>query len=549
MAQFLLADSASAQPYSVVVGELVQLVTLNYLTPARAAVEVETRVSLPDGARLERATFGIAASASNDTLVGSIAAVRPGDDGTCVVDFGRMVTVGGVRLTGFTGSVDGVQRWNGATWQGIAGEDAGAFPEVATERLLVTTSGTTDVESAMRDHGSVRLPAQPTNLEVVIDGSTVWFERQGSAPDLVTTDANGHDTVTGVSGTVVYGIDRTDALREAFAAARSVDGMKEVSVRLRASAPGELTLNASISMLHEHTVTFGSSAHSTTVDAAEEGVTTLVLPGPFTAADQIREVGLTLTGSFGPERVEPVDGPPEFTEADLALSPGRAILFGVPASLAARFGELQGLRLKLTSDRGGELAGRLISATGSDGHPGEPVRGAELAPVQVPGGQDGWFSLTFPKAVPLVFESASPIAAWLELVPSYGEIACALTTSTAAEAPGAPVLRRLPGGGTKGLSLLRSATDPALATTLYGALRVIGMPGKRDPIPAVAVSVPGGAGIAYADPTGDDLRVVVGLGAGIAVTDGTVALRVRTGAAGSVTVDNVVVAYRKGGTA
>ena len=545
--QVLTVDRTSSDPYKVTVGEPFLIDIVSYLVPAVAAVEVETRVSLPDGARLERATFGIAASPSNDTLVGSVASVRAGDDSSCVVDFGRMVTVGGFGFDDGVHDVSAISRWTGSTWTWV-GEDASSFNEVTTERLLVTVTGGGSIETAVRDHAGVWLGAQPTSLELVVDGTTVWFERQGSAPDLVTKGTDGTDTVAGVTGDVQYGVDRTDALREAFAKARSVDGKREVTVKLRAGTPGKLSLNADVSMLHEHAVTFGTSAHSSTIDAPDEGTRTLMLVGPFTPSDQVREVALTLTGAFGPERVEPVDGPPVDDEAKLILGAGRTLMFGVPSSLAALFGALQGVRLLLASERGGEIAGRLLTAVGADGHPGDPVKDAQLAPVQVPARQDGWLTLTLPKAVPLALTEGSPVAAWLELVPSYGEISCALTTSTAPDQPGAPVLRRLPGGGTKPISSLQSTADPSQTTTLYACLRVVGLPGQRDPRPAVAVSVPQGSGVALADPTGDVLRVVLGLGAGIAAQSGQVPLTIRVGASGSVTADDVVVAYKKGST-
>jgi hypothetical protein len=545
--QVLTVDKASSDLYKVKVGGPILIDIVSYLVPAVAAVEVETRVSLPDGARLERATFGIAASPSNQTLVGSVASVRAGDGSTCVVDFGRLVTVGGFAINDSDHDVSAVSRWTGSTWTSVS-TDPSSFNEVTTERLLVTVTGGGNIEAAVRDHGGVWLAAQPKSLELVVDGTTVWFERQGSAPDLVTKGSAGTDSVAGVTGDVEYGVDRTDALREAFAKARSVDGTREVTVKLRAGTPGKLTLNAHVSMLHEHAVTFGTSSHSSTIDAPDEGTRTLVLSGPFTPSDQVREVALTLTGAFRPERVEPVDGPPVDGEAQLILGAGRTLLFGVPTSLAELFGELQGVRLLLASERGGEIAGRLLTAVGADGHPGDPVKGAQLAPVQVPARQDGWFTLTLPKAVPLAFTEGSPVAAWLELVPSYGEVSCALTTSTAPDAPGAPVLRRLPGGGTKRISSLQSSADPSQTTTLYACLRVVGLPGRLDPRPAVAVSVPQGSAVALADPTGDDLRVVLGLGAGMAAQSGQVPLTIRVGAWGSLTADNVVVAYKKGST-
>ena len=546
--QVLSVDLASAQPYAVVVGGPLVIDVISYLVPGKAALEVDTRVALPDGARLERATFGIAASPSDNTLVGSVASVRDGEDSTVVIDFGRMVTVSGITIADADHDVTSVGRWTGSTWAYTDSASPTSFDEVITQKLLVDVSGGGNLADAVRDHGGVWLGAQPTSLELVVDGTTVWFERQGSAPDLVTRRSDGTDDAPGVSGDVEYAVDRTDALREAFARARSVDGQREVSVRLRAATPGTLALNADVSMLHEHAVTFGTSAHSTTVPAPEEGTRSVTLAGPFAPGDLVREVALTLTGSFGPDRVEPVDGPPVDDEAELVLGAGRTLLFGIPASLATLFGELQGIRLLIASERGGEIAGRLLTAVGADGGPGDPVPGAQLAPVQVPAGQDDWFTLTLPTPVPVAPVEGSPVAAWLELVPSYGEVSCALTTSTAPDAPGAPVLRRLPGGDTKAISSLRSAADPQEVTTLYACLRVVGLPGRGDPRPAVALSVPGASAVALADPTGDDLRVVLGLGAGIAPVGGEVPLSLRVASAGSVTADDVVVAYKKGTT-
>ncbi len=542
--QVLTVDPASTTPYKVVVGKPHLIDVRAYFVPAVAAIEVETRVSLPDGARLERATFGVAASPSDYTLVGSVATVRSGDGGTCVIDFGRMVTVGGIEIRGSEHDIVSASRWTGATWASV-GTDASSFNEVTTEKLLVKVTGT-GIEAAVRDDAGVWLRAQPTSLELVIDGTTVWFERQGSAPDLV--GSHDRDDAAGVTGAVEYGVDRTDALRDAFARARSVAGKREVTVKVRAATPGKLSLSVDVSMLHEHPVTFGTSSHSTTVDAADEGTRTLILDGPFSPQDEVREVALTLTGSFGPERVEPVDGPPVDDEAELILGAGRTLLFGIPAPLSGLFGEVQGVRLLLASERGGEIAGRLLAAVGVDGQPGDSVDGAQLSPVQVPARHSGWFTLTLPEAVALSVPEASPVAAWLELVPSYGEIGCALTTSTAPDAPGAPVRRRLPGGGTKPISSLRSTVDPSQTTTLYACLRLVGLPGQGDPRPAVAVSVPSGTGVALADPTGDGLRVVLGLGSGIPAPGGQVPLAIRIGTSGSVTADDVVVAYEKGTT-
>lgn len=553
----VMSQAALAQPLYVSGVFSAPMITI-FLAPAIAGVEAERRVSLPDDARLERATFAVAVSASGSTRVSSVAEVREGDSGSCVVDFGRMVTVSGLWLAGSDREVTGVARWTGVDWQ-FLDEDPTSFPEVATERLLVATTGNGDVVDALVDHGTVVLPARPTGLELLVDGTTVWFERQGSTPDQVVRDADGRERVQRTDwrgGDLEYGVDRTDALREALARARSVGGARQVSVRLRAATPGMLELAADIAMLHEHQIAFGPAQRSTTVDAREESVVTVVLPGPpFSAADRIREIALSLSGRFGPERVEPVEGPAVLADADLLVAVGRTLLLGIPSSLATLFGELQGVRLLLSTVRPGgdsraaELAGRLLTADGLQGAPGLPVPGAELAPLEIPAGHTGWLTLPFPAAVPVRVVPGSPVAAWLELTASYGEVSCGLTAATEATAPVAPgarVLRRLPGGGTKGLSELRA---PLQAPTVPRvALRVVGLAGRKDPLPAVRLHVPGSTAVAATDVSSDGLRVGLGLGEGQAPVGGTTSLILRLGAAGSVTLDDVVVAYRKSGT-
>lgn len=554
----VLSQAATPQPLYVT-GVFYAPIVTAFLAPAVAGFEVERRVSLPDDARLERATFAVAASASGSTRLSSVAEVRAGDSNSCVVDFGRMVTVSGLRLVGSDRDIVGIARWTGVDWQHIFDEDPTSIPEVATERLLVATTGSGDAVDALVDHGAVMLPARPTGLELLVDGTTVWFERQGSTPDQVVRAADGRERVQRSDwrgGDLEYGMDRTDALREALARARSIDGAREVSVRLRAATPGLLELAADIAMLHEHSVAFGPTQRSTTVDAREEAVVPVVLPGPpFVAADRIREIALSLSGSFGPERVEPVEGPAPLADADLVVAVGRTLLLGIPSSLALMFGELQGVRLLLSTVRPGgdsraaELAGRLFAADGLQGLPGLPVQGAELAPLEIPAGHTGWVTLSLPEAVPVQVTPGSPVAAWLELTASYGEVSCGLTASTEATAPAAPgarVLRRLPGGGTKELSELRAPlTTPTVPRV---ALRVVGLAGRKDPLPAVRMQVPGSTAVAATDVASDGLRVSLGLGEGQAPIDGATSLTLRLGAAGSVTLDDVVVAYRKAGT-
>lgn len=508
-----------------------------------ASIEEQRTISVDENTRLDRAVFAIAASPGGSTVATSVATIRassvPDDQSSrgCTIDFGRLVTVSGLELSGADLDVDQVFPWTGVGW-GTADLGTGPFAEILTERLLVTTADSGDLEEAVRDHGTVGLPAQPTGLELLVDGTTVWFERQGGTAGLAVPQ--GVDAQPVVAGAVTYVVDRTEAVREALARARPHGGQRSVTVVLRGTTPGRLSLQPAVSLLHEHQVSFGASSHSVTLDAAEEGTRPVVLGKPFQAGDSIRKITLTVRGSFGPERVEPVDGPPLDQDSQLLLSSGRTMLFGIPGPLAALFGELQAVRLHLGSEKGGELAGRLLAADAS-GRPGEPVRDGRVPPVSVPPADPGWFTVPFDAPVPLP-ETAGETAIWLELVATYGAVTCGLTYSTDPAAPGAPVLRRLPGGGTQPLSQFLG--DPA---PLRAALRIVGLPGDREPRPAVMVSVLDNPDVtAPADPTSEEVGLVLGYGEGIAHVDGVVPLSVRIAAPGSVTLDDVVISYRKG---
>lgn len=543
-----------AQPLYVVGTVPLAIITV-FMPPAEAGLEVAADVEVDATTRLERASFFVAASPSDTTRIGSVAEVRDGDSGTCVVDFGRMVTVAGVSMRlGASGSITGVQRWNGVDWESLSVRDPGSFAEVATERLLLSLDDVDGGADAVAEDGVVVLPAQPTQLELVVDGTVVWFERQGSTAGLVTRQ-DGRDRVVRsgwTSGAVEYGVDRTDALRDALAKARVEDGKRRVQVRFRAATPGTLRIASDLQLLHEHSVDFGAGQRRTSVNLEEEGVRTVALPGPpFAAADSIREVAATLTGAFGPERVAPVTGPAALADADLVVTVGRAVLFGLPVSLSLPFGEVQGVRLQVRplGGRTAELAGRVFAADPASGLPTEPVPGAELSPLEVAAGHDGWLTLTFAEPAPVPDPSTGPVACWLELSASYGEVACGLTADVTR---GAPVLRRLPGGGFKQLSELRSPYAAGVVPRV--ALRIVGLPGRKAPVPAVTLGVgleaaagAAGTAVASADATRDALRVVLGLGSGVPAAGGAVPLSLSLAAPGSVTLEDVVVAYRKAG--
>lgn len=545
-----------------------------------AGSEVQARITLPENTRLDRAVFEISASPGGATKVSSVATVReaavpPSTDTTfkdvhgCAIDFGRLVSVADfylstastptrssgdrgrtARTIGSSNDIARIFPWTGVGWT-TTPMSGSTVQEMQTERLLVTSTSD-DIVETVGKHGVVELPTQPTGLELQVEGTTVWFERQGSTADLASSPA----------ATGSYKVDRTDAVRDALAKARPSGGNQVVTATLRATTPGQLTLTVHAEILHEYRPPLAPHAFTSTLPLAEERLLSLELSeyddkSPFEPTDTIRKVSLTVRGTFGPERVEPVEEPTLVPLTTLVLGGGRTVLLGIRDVLTTPFGALQAVRLQVSSPKGGELAGRLLTGD-HKGRPGGPVKGGDVPPVTVAASTEpAWLTMPFPDPVPLP-DPATPdtlpsLPYWLELTATYGEVVCGVTRDTVV--PAAPLLRRLPGGGTRSLTVLGKTAPPGGdEPALLVPLRVVGLPGKKQPLPAVTFRVdglepPGNPG---ATPTPKGLGLDIRLGDGVKPSPGSVPPRlvlpvhVRVSAPGTLTLEDVVVLFQKG---
>lgn len=466
------------------------------LLSAEGGLSVIHNLELERDSLVDDAVFGIAASAGDvpATRIDTVADVRLATDGSdrsvAIIDFGRLVTVAGVNVSGID---DDVERWNGTEFVPIAGATPGALGEVATERLkLFPTTAT----AASIGGGSVVLPAVPTGLELLVAGTTVWFERQGGDP------ASLDDAPT---GDVTYVVDRTDAVREAFrrAVAATTGGIVTVRCELRAATPGVLQLAAAVRRRRVHAVVFPDGP-SRTLQIAAEGPATLTLPLPDASASwEVEAVELVARGRIAKVRTLPSVGPEPATDAVLQLVPGRALLGRLPTGSLARFAQLHAVRLLVAGGpAGGELGGVLFAGTDDDpGEPAEAVPGGELRPVRVgPGSAATWVTLELAEPI------EPPGALWLELQAASGALTWELTAAPSgdAHAPGAPLRRRLPGGGVR-----RLTTVQALSERL-GVLRLVGVPDPNRPIEALELGLDTDGQRAPFTPTGDGVAVRLG---------------------------------------
>lgn len=529
--------------------------------PAVAAASIaHTVLELPVDARVERALFDITSDAAANARLSSIATVSPttspDEDFTLAasVDFGSLVTVGGLRLTServvLTVDVETVYRWTGTGWQRLS--DSRTFPDTSTQRLLALSSGpgtAQDLVDHLVDHVGAVLPVVPTGLELLVEGRSVWFERQGASA----LPAGVEPVAAPTSSASAYTVDRTDAVREALAravaAAAPGTTMVTIPVALRATTPGQLSLTPRVTALRVHDVLFVPDGPSRSLELLEEGLVSVDVTPP--QAQTVHEVALRLRARVGPSRVTPAVGPDLTDKARLVLGGGRTVLLGLPRSLLAHFATLDGVRLRLqvppgadgSPGSGGQITGRLLATAGPD-RPGAPVPGGELAALTVSVADPAWYTLVFAKAVPV---PAPPppapgeddgVGAWLELQTAYGEIECLLTASPSTDptTPGAPLRRRLAGGGTVPL------TPVADVGQMLAAVRLAGAPDRDTPLPAVSLLVPGSGTTLGTTPTTDGVDVSLTLLNPVSATT-PVTLQLVCAAPGSFTLEDVHVTY------
>lgn len=540
-------------------GRAIVFTELDFPSASPGTVLTEVDLEFPADARIETGHFEVGADPVDPAVISTVAIVREASPvlatatGAASVDFGRLVTTGGLVTSGFSKvdrvvSIDRAYRWTGSDWQDATrGSSSGSFPEVATERLLFesSTASSREVVAFLNsDSVGVSMPQTPTGLELLIDGTSSWSQRQGSSPISIDGPSVAH--------TVSFAVDRTAVLRDALSRSAATGGKKKLRVGLRSTTPGLLTLVPHIGALRVHTHTFTPDGVRRSFDLAEEGVLDTDLRPP-TAAD-VREVAALVRGTFGPARVQPAVGPVLSPDVNLAMTPGRPLLVGVPAMTVALFGKLSGVRMHVTAGgaSGCQISGRLL--TSLDGIPGDPLPGGELAGVAMGASERGWRTLMLGTPINVTTllnvgaarQEGGPgvappeVAAWLELQLEYGEAICAMTSSapTDAVAPGAAVVRRLPGGGTKALTTI-SGLGPR-----YAATRVVGLPDRDRPIPAVAFSLLGPTDTVGVNPTADSVQMLLTLAQPLAVT-GPVTLRAVVAAAGSIVLDTVQVTYRE----
>ena len=139
------------------------------------SVRVEHALDLPSGGMLTKVEVELMALAAGACALSEAGEVRasPDDATKAVIDLKRMRSVSGLD-TPLT--ISAIAAWTGA---GFATEGSSfstkkaRFPELATEKLLVTFDSKVDIEE-LSEKGTILLPDAPSDLVLSVDGKTAW---------------------------------------------------------------------------------------------------------------------------------------------------------------------------------------------------------------------------------------------------------------------------------------------------------------------------------------------------------------------------------------
>lgn len=432
-----------------------------------AAMSQVIEYELGADAVIDRAVFEVKAAPGGERLLASVGQVRQAGPSEIVVDFGRMVTVGEIRRA----SPSSIHRWNGVEFVVVADNDAELegvqMGEVQTERLKLVYDGAEPDLDGFSETATVVLPALPTSLELLIDGTVVWSQRQGTSAGL-TDPVRNPDAPNDIG----FSIDRTDEFARAFEASGG-----PVRVEFRAQTPGDLVLKGSVEEHRVHRVAFPDGP-ARTITFGSEGAFSLDLPLPAGSDSwNVGEVAMSIAAIIDDKRIIPASGPAPSDDAHLRLVPGRLVLGVAPQNLRDLATSVSGVRVAVRGGtEGGDLTGRFLTDVG--GRPGESVPGGEFTPAAVDPGDDiRWITLA-------TAEPVDPAGAWIELGAGFGTVDWVLTSDGDTSAsPGTEISLRTPGGAIRALPVLEGVGP------LLGSLRLITVPDDDRPIAAVSIGL------------------------------------------------------------
>jgi hypothetical protein len=440
--QFSITDAALNVTFAVA-----HFTTTHLLLPTQGTLSARLAVILPANAIVDALEVKVTARRADEAVASEVAELRGTGTGTnaheIIVDFGTVRTVSAVRF-GVAAHILRVDAWNGTEFPANPANQPFQDPseilsgsvlnkpfarfrsDTRTERLRIAVLSERTV-GALMEALSLILPDSPKDLAITLDGGAPVWSLPGPAAKgpsaALTTDAWNSAN------------QRLVDLTSAFAALTGdpLDGSsRSFELLLTSREAGVLEIAEHSSEIRRIRRARFGGATALTLNPEAEGVTELALAAPDTPAGAVaKQVALTVSGKFGPERRIPATGPqprpgtddPAAPLVSLDMAPERAIILrlaaidGLPA--------FTGLRLPL---RAGAEGAEVRLAPWSNAGAGRTQPAEALAdligkPVVLAAGGPDWQTYLF--AGPLEIDPENP--PWVAVLVTRGTASVGLS--------------------------------------------------------------------------------------------------------------------------
>ncbi len=421
------------------------------------AARVEKMLTIPANALLSQVEVSIVAMPAGICPLDEAGETRVSQDDTkkAIIDLKRMRSVSGLQAPQ---TISTINTWTGAGFGGsditVSSKKTALFPEVATERLLVTFATNVKIQDLV-DTGTIILPDAPADLVLTVNDKTAWTHMG----PVKLAPADKQNASPSFNETVAI----TQLVQDELHA-----GAAAIKIVLRAALACRLQLTIPTPhYLLSHDVVFPAQALA--LEISEECRSTLSLPLPAASSSWLASsVFFTLEGTPGQSRTFPAVGPQALNLGELVLDSEHALAASLTAASLSKFKNLEGVRLPLLVEQGGaEITAFLRQDDG--GKVGEYRTDAPFQSQTVEQTQgEQWVLLQLSTAVDIQSETDL----WLEINVIRGR--CWWQLGNASGAPdGVVALQRgIPGGSFTTFTL----TLNGQVHNLQGRLRLKGQP-------------------------------------------------------------------------
>lgn len=425
------------------------------------AAKVEKILDLPANALLSKVEVSIVAMPGGECPLNEAGEMRLSEDDKkkAIIDLKRMRSVSGLKAPQ---TIEQINTWTGAEFGGsdiTVNKKNALFPEVATERLLVTFTSDADIEDLV-EKGTIILPDAPVDLVLSINDKTAWTHL-GPVKLSPAGKQNAKGTIS--SPFFSESIDITQPLQDEINA-----GAAAIKIVLRAALACRLQLTIpSPQYLLSHDVVFPAQALA--LEITEEGRSTLSLPLPDGSSSWlISSIFFTLGGKVGQSRFFPAVGPKALSLGELVLDSGHALAASLTANSLKKFKTIEGVRLPLQVEEGGAEITAFLHLD-DDGKVGDSLADAAFKSQTIDQTQrEQWVLLELGK--PVDIQTGTDL--WLEINVIRGKCWWQLGDDSPSSDGIVTLQRGIPGGPFSAFTL----TLNGQGQNLQGRLRLSGQP-------------------------------------------------------------------------